>query len=173
MIITKELQEEKINKKLTPTRFKVVVSFLNFILTEDESGLVIYSNDKFWRPFEFVEEIKLKKIKAKIYNDLTSSFNKSCDHTKKYIKKGKTSFFDTFDTSCEVNLEKEFFELSMENDDVVLIKHIVCVIKELDNIERAFVKDGSVCRVVPISEVIKGFENREIENWLKYFLIKS
>ena len=172
MIITKELQEDKINKKLMPTRFKVVVSFLNFILTEDEGGLVLYSNDTVWRPFEFIEEIKLKKIKAKVYNDFLE-FNKHCDHTKKYIKKCKTSFFDAFDTSCEVKLEKEFFELDLENDEVVLTKHIVCVIKELDNIERTFVKDESVCRVVPISKVINGFENKEIENWLKYFLIKG
>lgn len=170
MIINNELTNEKFNKKLTPTRFKVVVSFLNFILTEDTSGLVLYSQDNLWKPFEYTEEIKLKKMKAKLYNDLIVGFNKTCDHTKKLIKKCKTSFYDTFDTSCEVNLEQEVFELNLENNDVILTKHIVCIIKELDNIERTFSKDGSICRVIPINNLFSIFENKEIENWLKYFL---
>lgn len=173
MIINNDVINEKFNKKLTPTRFKVVVSFLNFILTEDSSGLVLYSQDNFWKPFEYTEEVKIKKIKAKTYNDLSLSFNKTCDHTKKLIKKTKTLFYDAFETSCEVNLESVLFELSLEDKDVVLTKHIVCVIKELDNIERAFNKDGSVCRVIPFQDVFTSFENKEIENWLKYFLKKS
>lgn len=173
MIINKELLQEKFNKKLTPTRFKVVVSFLNFILTDDSSGLVLYSADNFWKPFEYGEDIKIKRVKAKTYNDLIINFNKNCDNTKKLIKKTKTQFFDTFETNCEAELESEIFELSLENKDVVLTKHIVCVIKELDNIERSFVKDGSVCRVIPFQEVLLKFENREIENWLKYFLKKG
>ena len=173
MIINNELNNDKFNKKLTPTRFKVVVSFLNFIMTEDSGGLVLYSDNQFWKPFEYTEEIKIKKIKAKTYNDLILNFNKACEHTKKLIKKGKTIFFDTFDTTCEVNLEKEIFELTLEDKDVVLTKHVVCIIRELDNIERAFVKDGSVCRVVPFEEIFINFENKKIENWLKFFLKKE
>lgn len=169
MIITNEILEEKFNKKLTPNRFKVVVSFLNFILTEDSSGLVIYSENNFWKPFEYTEQLNIKKIKAKTYGDLILKCNKNCDDTKKLVKKGKTSFFDTFDTTCEVNVEKEMFEFNLEDNKVVLTKHIVCVIKELDNIERAFNKEGSKCRVVPLKELFNNKENIEIENWLKYF----
>lgn len=172
MIINKDLLEEKFNKKLTPTRFKVVVSFLNFILTEDSVGVVLYSEDNYWKPFQLCEEISIKKVKSKTYNDLIILLNKNCDHYKKLIKKAKTSFFDKFETSCEVNLENEIFELELIEKDVVLTKHIVCVIKELDNIERSFVKDDSVCRVIPYEQLFKTVDNKDIENWLKYFLKK-
>lgn len=169
MIINNELINEKFNKKLTPNRFKVVVSFLNIISTDESSGLVLYTDENFWKPFELIEEIKIKKLKAKVYNDLIIEFNKLADHSKKFIKKAKTSFFDTFDTSCEVNMEKELFELSLEDKDVILTKHIVCIIRELDNIERAFYKDGSICRVIPFNQIFQNVEDKEMESWLKYF----
>jgi len=173
MIINNEVLQERFNKKLTPTRFKVVVSFLNFILTEDASGLVLYSQDNLWKPFEYAEEVEIKKLKAKVYNDLVIEFNKNCDHIKKLIKKTKTSFYDAFETSCEVNLENELFELSLEENEVVLTKHIVCIIRELDNIERTFNKEENICRVIPFKNIFENFENKEIENWLKYFLKKT
>ena len=170
MIINKELLDEKLNKKLTPNRFRVVVSFLNFIITEDSTGLVLYSKNNHSKPFQYIEDVKLKKYKAKTYNDLIISFNKVCENTKKLIKKARTSFFDTFETTCEVNLEKEIFELNLEDKDMLLTKHIVCIIKELDNIERSFVKEESVCRVVQYQHLFDITKNKEIESWLKYFL---
>lgn len=172
MIINSKNINDKLVKKLTPKHFYVRVSFLSFINTGEENGLVLYKENDIFRPFCYKETLNLKKIKAKTYSDLIKEFDNNLEHIEKTLKKAKTMFYDEFETSCKVKVIKELFELGLIDNEVTLTKHIVCVISELDNIERTFENSSLHCEVVNINKILVDYKDK-IEGFLNYFLINS
>lgn len=100
MIINSSNIYEKLERKMFPKILLTKVSFLCFINSDDNNGLVLYSDDEFWKPFYSLEvkEIKKLKLKDKTFQSLTQEVSKLLPDNKKLIKKAKTEFYDEFET---------------------------------------------------------------------------
>jgi len=172
MIITSENKDLKLHKKLLPEKVIVATSFLCFISTEDEMGVVTYKSDNVYSPFEHKQELKTKKIKLKQFNfgELINEIDKLTDINNKYIKKAKTEYLDKFETSCEAKFLETIYELNLVENKVELTKRLVCILTAVENLERSFVSD-TVCSVLPVSKLKE--ENITTPEWLKYFLQKQ
>ena len=171
MIINSTNINDKLERKLIPKIFLTKVSFLCFINTDENNGLVVYSNDEFWKPYSYMEAEKIKKLKLKdrTYKGLTTELNKLFPNDKKLIKKTNTEFFDEFETMVEAKHTSSFYELNLVEDEVVCTKHIVCILEHVEELERTFNRENYSCQVVPYSE-LNNYQGKTIESWLKYFL---
>lgn len=169
MIIDSTNISNKIQKKLFPTRLKINVSFLSFVLTDDEMGIVLYKNGDLFLPYEkdFLVEENKKFKKLKTFEDLIGKSYMTFPQSNDVINKASEEFFLEFETELKVDILKEFFELSLSENVVTLTKHIVCVIKEINSLENTFNNDSKIISFSKINEFLK--ENN-IPNYLKYYL---
>jgi len=171
MIINSSILDEKIDRKLFPRIFLTKVSFLCFINSDNNNGLVLYSNDEFWKPYYFMQAEKLKKLKLKdrTYRELVAELNKLLPHDKKLIKRAKTEFFDEFETEVQAGETSSFYELNLVDEEVVCTKHIVCILSHVEELERTFNRENFKTEIIPY-EKLKKYKEKTIENWLMYFL---
>ena len=52
---------------------------------------------------------------------------------------------------------------------MVLTKHIVCILNQVEELERTFNRNNYNCQLVPYT-ALKNYQGKTIENWLMYFL---
>ncbi len=153
MIISKD-NKSKLPKKLLPKKCQAVVSFLSFISSDDDIGIVLYKNNDEYLPAHFVFDVEMHKLKCKTVDELIGQSYAIFDNNRNYIKLAKEKFEEEFLTKIVADDEKDIFELVMENERVVLKKHIICVIKSCEEIEHLinpeFVRD---CKLVRLNEL--------------------
>ena len=169
MIIDNTNRLEKLNKKLMPNSYEIKVSFLSFINTDNQQGIVLYFNDRDLQPFSYTEKINIKKFKyIKILNDLISEFDKIFIDENQLIKNAKNSFFANFETTCSVEKNCTLYQLELVDDNVKFIKNIVCIVKDIENLERSFLGEDS-CIILPLNMINNQFKQKSVAGWLKYF----
>lgn len=170
MIITRD-NKNKLPKKLLPKNFQVVTSFVSFISSDDEVGIVLYKNGDEYMPAHYVFDVDVRKIKCKTVDELINISYTLFDNNREYIKLAKEKFEEEFLTNITANDTQDVFELIVENEQVTFKKHIVCVIKSCEEIEHLinpeFVRD---CQLVRLSELGDFVKENDVAQYCLEFL---
>lgn len=170
MIISKD-NKNKLPKKLLPKNLQVVVSFVAFISSDDNMGIVLYKKDDEYLPAHFVFDVEMRKLKCKTVEELIGASHTMFDNNREYIKLAKEKFEEEFLTKIVADDVQDIFELVMDNKQVVLKKHIICVIKSCEEIEHLinpeFVRD---CKLVRLSELGEFVQEHNVAEYCLEFL---
>lgn len=150
LIITAEILEQNIDKKIKYFNDKTYI--ISIINTEGSLGVVCYLINGVWQPFCYDYGAKKFKTKAKNYRGL---INDIPELNRDNIADIKGKFYNTFDTTIEVNNEvfNTTFEVVNTGKDNLLERKTYYLITDIQELERTFNSSIIPCEIINVNDI--------------------